>query len=74
MITLSPDEITEAFTSLRAMTDPRGHGLLDALERVVRIDALTLELVRTAIEMPVDSKDEPRSNVVPLIKEWSVKA
>lgn len=67
---MKSNEIHEAFCTLRQMCDPRGHDILDALENLCVSESVTLdEVIRTATHLKIQA-----TNVIPLIRDYSVKA
>ena len=68
---MNTEEIREAFRLLRDLCDARGHPLLDTLEHLCLVESASLELLLCACK-PLIS--ETHSNVIPLIRDYSVKA
>ena len=64
---MQPSEIAEAFTLLRQLCDPRGHPLLTALENFCLVESVALEAVLDGL------REVQPSNVIPLIRDYSVK-
>lgn len=60
------NEIVAGFDVLREFCDPRGHGVLDALEQLCIVEAAALDAVLEA------AAPEP-SNVVRMIEHYSRK-
>lgn len=61
--------IAEAFDTLRTFCDPRGHGVLDALERVCITETAMLDGALEAMrDLPSD-----RVRVIPLLRDHSVR-
>lgn len=65
-------EIMNGFDALRKVCDPRGYALLDALERLCVFETRSLDSI--LVELDHLERHVPSTNVVPLIRDYSVKA
>lgn len=66
-MTRTPDEIRAAFSRLRENCDPRGHGLLDELERLSLRDNAILALQErlAGIQNDIVGITVPAADVIP---------
>jgi hypothetical protein len=62
-------QIAQGFELLKTQCDPRGHALLDALQSLCIVEAMALDSVLVAM-----SPEAETSNVIPLVRDYSVKA
>jgi len=70
---MNEPEIHEAFVLLRDICDPRGHQLLTALENLLVSETRILDdVVQVTREWEITQR--PSANVVPLLRDYSVKA
>lgn len=60
------ESIIQAFDLLRSQCDPRGHALLEALQDLLIVENMALDVV-------LEAMSEDRSNVIPLVRDYSVK-